>query len=67
MNCVRWAPYSSTVFAAVTSNGFVQMFDLAVNKFGYICKQAVTPMSKTQLTAVAFNKKHPIIIVGDDK
>lgn len=29
---VYWSPYSSTVFAAVTSDGKVHVFDLAENK-----------------------------------
>ncbi|CAN0222778.1 unnamed protein product, partial [Laminaria digitata] len=29
---VFWSPYSSTVFAAVTSDGKVHVFDLAENK-----------------------------------
>lgn len=30
---VAWAPYSSTVFAAVTAEGKVFVFDLNVNKY----------------------------------
>lgn len=29
---VAWSPYSATVFAAVTGNGKVYVFDLAQNK-----------------------------------
>ena len=31
--CVAWAPYASTVLAAVTTDGKVHLFDLAVNKY----------------------------------
>ena len=30
---VAWAPYSSTVFAAVTAEGKVYVFDLNINKY----------------------------------
>jgi dynein intermediate chain 1 len=64
---VAWAPYSSTIFAAVTSDGKVHVFDLNVNKYEAICEQLVTAKKKTKLTHIAFNHKYPIIIVGDDR
>eukprot|EP00953_Heterococcus_sp_UTEX-ZZ885_P039401 20194-Heterococcus_DN1.PRE.2 len=48
---VCWSPYSSTVFAAVTSDGKVHVFDLAENKHEPLCEQ----------------KRDSIIIVGDDR
>lgn len=62
---VAWAPYSSTVFAAVTSDGKVHVFDLAENKHEPLCEQKV--VKKAKLTHVAFNQKEPIVIVGDDR
>lgn len=64
---VKWAPYSSTVFAAVTSEGKVYVFDLNVNKYKPICIQAVVSKRRNKLTRLSFNHKLPIIIVGDDK
>lgn len=64
---VKWAPYSSTVFAAVTSEGKVFVFDLNINKYRAICMQQVVPRRKNKLTRITFNKKLPFIIVGDDK
>lgn len=64
---VKWAPYSSTVFAAVTSEGKVYVFDLNVNKYKPICIQAVVSRRRNRLTRLSFNPKLPIIIVGDDK
>ncbi|TDG50683.1 hypothetical protein AWZ03_002987 [Drosophila navojoa] len=64
---VKWAPYSSTVFAAVTTEGKVHVFDLNVNKYQPICVQAVVPKRKNKLTRLAFNEKLPFIIVGDEK
>ncbi|CAG9760660.1 unnamed protein product [Ceutorhynchus assimilis] len=63
----KWAPYSSTVFAAVTSEGKVYVFDLNVNKYKPICVQAVVSKRRNKLTRLSFNPKLPIIIVGDDK
>jgi dynein intermediate chain 1, axonemal len=61
---VAWAPYSSTVFAVATADGKVSVFDLAQNKHGPICSQKV--IRKGSLTKVAFNPRHPILLVGDD-
>jgi len=62
-----WAPYSSTVFAAVTADGKVFVFDLNINKYEPICEQTVVQKKKTKLTHIAFNMTHPILIVGDDR
>jgi hypothetical protein len=39
---VAWAPYSSTVFAAVTDEGKVHVFDLAQNRQLPLCVQKVS-------------------------
>ena len=36
---MAWAPYSSTVFSAVTIDGRAVVFDLSVNKYNPICNQ----------------------------
>uniref|UniRef100_A0A3B5AVN6 Dynein axonemal intermediate chain 1 n=1 Tax=Stegastes partitus TaxID=144197 RepID=A0A3B5AVN6_9TELE len=64
---VAWAPYSSTVFAAVTTDGNVHVFDLNINKYEALCQQLVVDKKKTKLTHIEFNPTHPIIIVGDDR
>ncbi len=65
MGDVAWAPYSSTVFAAVTSDGKVHVFDLAENKHEPLCEQKVVKRAK--LTHVVFNQRDCILIVGDDR
>jgi dynein intermediate chain 1 len=62
---VAWAPYSSTVFAAVTSDGKVHVFDLAQNKNEPLCEQKVVKRAK--LTHISFNSIEPILLVGDDR
>jgi dynein intermediate chain 1 len=62
---VAWAPFSSTVFAAITSDGIVHVYDLHVNRNERVCYQKVVKRAK--LTHVAFNNIEPIIIVGDDR
>lgn len=62
---VCWSPYSSTVFAAVTTDGKVHVFDLAQNKREPLCAQKV--VKKARLTNAAFNIKDFILIVGDDR
>ena len=61
---VQWAPYSSTVFAAVTNDGFVHVYDLEVNRHEPICKQKVVKRSK--LTKIRFSTFDPVILVGDE-
>jgi len=62
---VAWSPYSSTVFAAVTSDGKVHVFDLQENKHEPLCEQKVVKRAK--LTHISFNQTDPILIVGDDR
>lgn len=62
---VAWAPYSSTVFAAVTTDGKVNVFDLNKNKHEPMCEQKV--VRKAKLTKIVFNPKYPVILVGDDR
>ena len=37
---VAWAPYCSTVFAAVTAGGKAYVFDLSINKYEPLCVQS---------------------------
>lgn len=62
---VVWSPYSSTVFAAVTTNGKVLVYDLNKNKNEPLCTQGVVKNAK--LTRICFNPKEPIILVGDSR
>jgi len=69
---VAWAPYSSTTFAAITSDGpgastsgVVHIYDLSINRNDHVCEQKVVKRAK--LTHVAFSSAEPIIIVGDDR
>jgi dynein intermediate chain 1, axonemal len=62
---LAWAPYSSTVFAVVTSDGKACIFDLSINKQSPICEQQIT--KKDKLTSVRFNSRDPILLIGDEK
>merc|ERR1712066_559510 len=69
---VAWAPYSSTTFAAITSegpsapsSGVVHLYDLSINRNERICEQKV--VKRATLTHVAFNSIEPILIVGDNR
>lgn len=61
---VAWSPWSATVFAAVTTDGRVRIFDLSVSKYEPIGEFY---MPKAKLTKVRFNYEQPILLVGDDK
>ena len=62
---VAWAPYSSTVFAAVTVDGKVHFYDLYSDQYNPICVQLVVPKKKARLNNLSFNLTHPIVMVGD--
>ncbi|XP_052796191.1 dynein intermediate chain 2, ciliary-like isoform X3 [Mya arenaria] len=64
---VAWAPFSSTVFAAVTADGKLFVYDLNVNKYEPLCEQMVAQKKKTKLTHLEFNPVYPMVIVGDDR
>jgi dynein intermediate chain 1 len=60
---VAWAPYSSTVFAAVTDEGKVNVYDLHANKHEQLCEQKI--VKKNKCTHVTFSGRAPILLVGD--
>ncbi|CAD7973014.1 unnamed protein product [Amoebophrya sp. A120] len=62
---VAWAPYSSTVFAAITADGVTHVYDLSINRNGPLCWQKV--VAKAKCTHLGFNGESPILIVGDDR
>ena len=62
---IEWAPYSSTVFAAVTSAGNLYVYDLKQEKHHHLCEHPA--MKKAKALHVSFNKADPIILVGDER
>lgn len=62
---VEWAPYSSTVFAAVIYTGQLYVYDLHQEKHKFMCEH--TAMKDAVANHVAFNQRDPIILVGDQK
>ena len=59
---VAWAPYCSTTFAAVTTDGKVHVYDMVWDKYKPICVQSIVHRRKATLNQIAFNPSHPIII-----
>jgi dynein intermediate chain 1 len=64
---VQWAPYSSTVFGAVTKDGFIRIYDLDLNKYNSICTQMLVRPPQNTLSSMQFNWKLPLIVVGDGR
>jgi len=62
---VCWSPYSSTVFAAVTNDGKVHVFDLAQNKSDPLCSQKL--VKRSRLTKISFNRRDFVLVVGDER
>jgi len=62
---VTWAPFSSTMFAAVTADGCLHIFDLAISKTEAIHVSQI--IKKGKLTHVSFNPDYPVILLGDDR
>lgn len=63
---IQWAPYSSTVFAAVSYEGKLYVYDLNQNKHRYIGEMQTTS-KRAKAYHVAFNAFDPIILVGDER
>jgi len=71
---VAWAPFSSTVFATITTEGGkVRVYYLAVNKHEPIGETRLKYLNsdgrvkKSNLTHVSFNPTEPILCVGDNR
>lgn len=62
---IQWAPYSSTVFSAVTSDGKLYVWDLNQDKHTHLCEHPA--MKKAKALHVCFNYEDPIILVGDER
>jgi len=62
---IEWAPFSSTVFAAVTSAGMLFVWDLNQDKHTHLCEHLA--MKKARGLHVTFNSEDPIILVGDER
>jgi dynein intermediate chain 1 len=62
---VAWAPFSSTLFAAVCANGFLHIFDLAISKTEAVHVSQI--IKKGKLTHVSFNSEYPVLVLGDDR
>jgi len=63
---IQWSPYSSTVFAAVSYEGKLYVYDLDQNKHQHLCEM-LTTSRKQKAYHVAFNWTDPIILVGDER
>lgn len=61
---IEWSPYSSTVFAVITVDRVVRIYDLNVNKHEPVGEIKVKGRNK--LTKVSFNPTEPVISVADD-
>jgi len=62
---IEWAPYSSTVFSAVTSAGMLFVWDLHQDKHKHLCEHPA--MKKAKALHISFNSIDPIILVGDER
>ena len=67
VNDVAWAPYSSSVFAALTGESEVLVYDININRLEPICRQRIVSPKKAKLTHLVFSSFYPIILVGDNK
>jgi len=62
---IEWAPYSSTVFSAVTSAGMLYVWDLHQEKHTHLCEHPA--MKRAKALHISFNSIDPIILVGDER
>ena len=59
---VAWAPYSSTVFSAVTEEGKVILYDLDITKYKPICSQKIVSFKVGVLNSLAFTTWSPWLL-----
>ncbi|XP_035219792.1 dynein intermediate chain 1, axonemal-like isoform X2 [Stegodyphus dumicola] len=65
---VCWAPFSSTLFAAVSGNATIHIFDLLLNKLEAIGTYMVyTAKENINLTTLKFHPEQPVILAGDER
>lgn len=64
---IQFSPISSTIIAAVTSDGELFIYDINVHRYQELCKTEIMEQGDGGLTSVRFHHKWPIILVGDDK
>ena len=64
---IAWAPYSSTVFGAVTSEGKLHVFDLKVDTYHAICSQQIVSKKQARLNHISFCPHYPVVNVGDNR
>eukprot|EP00605_Chrysophyceae_sp_TOSAG23-4_P002671 GSChrysophyteH1.ASY1.ANO1.2947.1 assembled CDS len=65
---VCWCPDNSTVFAAVTQNGMLQIWDLSVSCLDPVVNYDTTDNDRNRvLTSVAFCERAPAVVVGDNR
>lgn len=64
VNDIAWAPYSSTIFLAVTADTKCNIFALHIEKHGPLNERKSA--KNTKLNHVAFNPEQPIVLLGDD-
>lgn len=64
---IQFAPHSSTIIGAVTSDGELYIYDIAVNRYTEICKTEIVEQNEGALSSVRFHPKWPVILIGDEK
>lgn len=64
---IQFAPYSSTIIGAVSSDGELYIYDIDVNRYEEICKTEIVESNDGALSSIRFHPKWPVILVGDEK
>ena len=64
---VSWSHHSSTMFGLLTNEGAVILYDLFINKYAPVCRQRVVSSSECVPNHLIFNRKEPLLVVGDSK
>ena len=62
---VAWAPYNSTMFAALLADGQFLIYDLAVSKYTPLCSQTVAVTTNSRPEKIRFNPWGPYVLVSD--
>ncbi|KAK3879026.1 hypothetical protein Pcinc_016382 [Petrolisthes cinctipes] len=62
-----WSPHSSSVVVAVSEEGRVSVYDLAMRRCRPLCSQALAQRRKVAATCLDFNPFHPVVLVGGER
>ncbi len=60
---IQWSPYISTIFASVTGDGYVCIWDMSISTLDPIISEKISPRRPT---CIRFSPNSNVVVAGDD-